>query len=1094
MKKLTLFVLLTLFCGLQMALAQKTITGTVTDSKDGTTLPGVNVVVKGTHSGAITDIRGNYLIKVPATDATLTFSFIGYETKEVVVGGDNKINVALEPSTKQLKEVVVTAMGMTRNQRALGYAVSTVTSKQLTQVGTPNFGSALYGKAAGVRINTAPGGNTSAVSINIRGLNSLSFTNQPLIVVDGIPMRNDDVQTGRLWGGESIEKNGLTDLNPEDIENLTVLKGAAASALYGSESSNGVVVITTKKGSKDRPGLGVDFSVSHTFDNLAFAPKFQNTYGPGYPESFGIVYEPNGYYMYTLADGSTVATPHWRAYTNFGPKFDDSEVMWYDGKMRPYSAKPDNYKDLFQTGHSTAYNVSMANGGDLGNYRVSYTYSDYAPIQYGSNNNKHSFSFNSQLKVSKKLTTDFVVNYYKTYTHNRPKTMNFLSGYSFNRSEDPSLVRELYKKPDGYQYTMLQSEDPENYIVLNTRSRDLMNYYWDMFENSYDEREDRLMANMTLNFDFNEWLKLRARGGTDYTLAFYEQKVAYTRPKTLSANQGQYNVFDYNYRLWYADAVMTGNKKFGDFDLNLDLGATVQSTNNRFRRSWTKDGLDLEGWYSLSNSISSPYNSDYSRQEKLKGGVFSILNIGYKEFAYLEASARQEQASTLPPSQNSFFYPSFGGSFIYSAVTSLPTWWTFGKARASYGISGREPDIYAANNAYNSGSINGVTINSFSGNYGNDQIKPERKSEFELGLENRFFNSRLSADLTFYTNRIYDQILWLDVPSSSGIQKMLSNAAEMKNTGVELALNAIPYKAKDFNWNLRFNVGYNKNEVVSLNEGIERLELGNEGGYNALEVFAIPGRPMGDIYSLHIEQDANGNNMVDASGYYIRSQEYSYRGNMQPKAVGGIGNTFTYKNFALDFLIDFRFGGQMFSFTNYYGLNTGRLEESLEFRDEENGGLPYYIDNQSGERVKLESHSVSAPSNSTGIVYHDGVILEGVDPNGNTNSKIIRAEDYYGNMFDWGTTGLYGNAVYDNSYIKFREASLGYTFTSNIIKKAGFQNLTFSLIGRNLFYIYKTIPNIDPEAAVGTGASRSGIEPAAAQPIRSIGFMVRASF
>jgi signal transduction histidine kinase len=297
--------------------------------------------------------------------------------------------------------------------------------------------------------------------------------------------------------------------------------------------------------------------------------------------------------------------------------------MWYDGKTRPYAAQPNNYKEIFQTGHSTMYNVALANGGDLGNYRISYTYNDYQPIQFGSNNNKHTFSFNSQLKVSKKLTTEFIVNYYKTYTHNRPKTMNFLSGYSFNRAEDPALARELYKKPDGYQYTMIQSEDPDNYLPLNTRSKDLMNYYWDMFENSYDESEDRLMANMTLNFKFNEWLKLRARGGTDYTLAFYEQKVAYTKPKTLNANQGQYNVFDYNYRLWYADAVMTGNKKFGDFDLNLDLGATVQSTNNRFRRNWTKDGLDLEGWYSLSNSISSPYWSEYSRQEKLKGGVFT---------------------------------------------------------------------------------------------------------------------------------------------------------------------------------------------------------------------------------------------------------------------------------------------------------------------------------------------------------------------------------------------------------------------------------------------------------------------------------------
>jgi iron complex outermembrane receptor protein len=763
--------------------------------------------------------------------------------------------------------------------------------------------------------------------------------------------------------------------------------------------------------------------------------------------------------------------------------------MWWDGETRPYSSQPDNYKETFQNGKSAMYNLSFSNAGKLGSFRLSYTMNDNTPIQYGSWNKKHSFSFNSTLKVSKIITTDFVMNYYKSHVHNRPKTMSFMNGFAFNRAENPALAREMYHKPDGYKYTYSTTEDPEYYLPLTTRSVNLMDYYWDMFENNYDEYSDRILANMTVNFQFTDWLKLRARGGTDYTLLVNEQKVAYTKPKTFNANQGQYNVFNNNYRIWYGDAILSANKEFGDFDLGLDLGTTITSTYNTYQSNWTKDGLDLEGWYSLSNSVSYPYWVAYSRQEKLKGGVFGILNVGYKDFAFIEGSVRQEQASTLPPANNTFVYPSIGTSLIYSQMFDLPKWWNFGKFRASYGITGKEPDIYAANNAYNSGSVNSVTINSYSGSYGNDQIKPERKYEFELGVENKMFDNRLGFEITYYNNRIKDNILWLDVPTSSGISRMLSNAAEIKNTGLEIALYGSPVKVNDFEWNSRFNIGFNKNEVVSLANGIERLELSNEGGYNALEIFAYPGRPFGDIYSLHIKKDDNGNDMVDADGYFIRDQEYSYRGNITPKAVGGFGNTFTYKNIYLDFLIDFRFGGQMFSFTNYYGLNTGRVIESMEYRDAENGGMSYYTD---ADGKNIATTATSGPAGEA--VKHDGLILPGVDPSGVENTKIIGAADYYGNTFDWGQTGLYGNAVYDNSYIKFREASLGYNFDKALVNKIGFQNLSVSLIGRNLFYIWKTIPNIDPEASNGTGAARSGIEVTASQPIRSIGFMLRASF
>lgn len=1096
-------VLFLLCAKIVLAQEKSAISGTVQD-KNSSPLVGVSVQEKGTSSGTVTDANGAFKLSI-APNATLIFTYIGYLMQEVPAGGRTTFNIKLAEDTKGLQEVVVTAMGIKRERRKLGYAISTVSGEDIIKSAPTNFASALYGKAAGVRIQSAPGGGTSAVTIKIRGLNSLNLQNdnQPLIVVDGVPIRNDFVNNGDYWSDTRIRGNSLLDINPDNIQDISILKGAAATALYGSSGSNGVVMITTKSGSS-KPGIGVDFNYSFGVENVSVLPDIQTEYGPGYDRatnlaSYGAadgwvsVGDVNG-------DGKTDYRLN-RAYAQFGSKYDGREIYYWDGTFRKYEAHPDNWKDFYQTGYSSIANVAVSNANDKLSYRLSYTRNDYKGIQRGGKQEKNTVNFNTNYKITSKLSTDIVVNYVNEYVHNRPEQINRITA-NYNGfigpAEDMNTFLDKYKTSKGYKWVPsgTSERDPEEALKYDLRPTDALDWFWKQFRNSYDEKSNRVISSLTLNYDIIDGLKLRGRVGNDFTGYSAETK-NYSEYPVAFGQSGAYATATNSYNIIYADVLLSYNKALSaDFDLNASLGYQARKEERRYNNISTKDGLLQENLFTLTASKSALDGNGTKRTYYQQDGLFGILGLSYKDFLFLEGTGRYERISTLAPDKNAYFYPSVSLSFELSKAAHLPKIFDYSKLRASYGIVATPPGLYQANIVYNAYNLSGTAILYPTNSYGNDELKPEMKHEREFGLETRMFNGRFGLDVSYYNNIIKGQIIPLSIPSSTGASTIWQNVGDLKNYGVEAALNGTPITTNNFEWNIRGTIGFNRNELKSLMPGLEQLIHSNIDNGSLLIVSNV-GQTAGDILAWAYQKDDQGRFIIDENGYY--NTDFSKRekvGNIQPNLVGGIGNTLRYKNLSLDFLVDYRWGGQIVSPTNFYAMGAGMFKSTLPYRDAERGGLTYYED-ADGNRTRL-TNGGSAPPGTT--LYHDGLILNGVDATGKDNDKILSAAEYYVNSFQWGnysgnaTMNNYRTAVYDNNYIKLREVALNYTLPVKLANKARLQHLTVGVFGRNLFYFYKSLPNLDPEVAVGTNFVSQGMESGTTAASRTIGANLRLSF
>lgn len=1094
------------FALLGSAYAQQTVTGTVTGD-DGISLPGVSIVQQGTINGTVTDVDGKYSISVPS-DATLLFSFVGMEKKEVSVNGRSVIDVTLTSSAIGINEVVVTALGISKEKKALGYAVSNVGAVELTKTASTNVGSALYGKAAGVRINTAPGGATSAVDIKIRGLNSINFGSQPLIIVDGMPIRNGEANNTGYWGDQRIRGNGLIDINPEDIQDITILKGASASALYGSEAANGVVVITSKSGAgRKNKGLGVDVNMSYSFENVTSLPKYQNEYGPGYDRatnmnSFGS--DEEGWVYEDLDGDGTKETPHpiYRSYAQFGPKFDGRQVIGWDNKMHPYVAQPDNAKNMYEPGYSGIYNVALSQNFDKANFRLSYTLSDYKPNQRNSNSKKNNLDFQGTFKLSEKFKINLSMKWLNEAVHNRPYKINRVTnnfGGFFSRFDDMQWYRDNFQTSKGYRFVTGsgQSATPDENLSYNMRATALLDWFWRTERYDNNETKNRLINNVTATWDIFKGLKLRGRFANDFTSLDIEDKRPSTRPLSFGPS-GLYATNSYSYNISYGDVLFMYDTKISeDFGLLLNAGFQGRNEKNNWSNVRTDGGLSAENWFHYNASVKNlKAGGGYS--ELLKYAFLGTASLSFRDYAYLEVTGRRESSSTLPPGSNTFFYPSVNASFIFSDAISMPSFVDFGKIRASWGIVGNAPPLYAANNAYNQGNINGIVYNTVSGNYGNDKITPEEKHEFEVGLESNLLGNRLGFEVTYYNNTVKDQILWLTVPTTVGASQMLDNVGELSNYGLEVMLRGVPVQTSNFTWDLSATFAFNRNKVVSLMEGVDQLVHANIDA-NAAKIVSEPGEPMGDILAYLPLEDENGNMVVnDVDGLYeIDFSEMKKVGNITPFVVGGLMSNMEYKGVFLDVGIDYNFGGSMVNAANHYMMGAGMFEESLEYRDAEHGGLSYYVDANSGTKIKYDG--TTGPGGET--VFHDGIILPGVKSDGSENDVIVDAANYYLNTYTWGANPAWGipysrydKAVLKNDYIKLREITFGYTLPQNIAEAVKFSKIRVAIIGRNLFYIYKTMKNWDPETNIGTNWKNAAVFSGSTAATRSIGFSVRASF
>lgn len=1087
------------------AFAQITVTGTVTD--DVGTLPNVSITVVGKATGTMTGTNGKYSISANKGE-TLKFSAVGFKTRQITVGGETTVNVKMTEDNAQLNEVVVTAFGIKREAKALGYSSSTVSAKELTEAGNTNFASALYGKAAGVKINTSPGGASSAVNVQIRGINSINYNSQPLYVVDGVIIRNNGqngaggANNGGFYDDQRIRGNGVLDVNPEDIESLTVLKGASATALYGSDATSGVIVITTKKGKKGK-GLGIDFNYYGTIENAAFLPDYQNVYGQGYDRAtnLSVGAQEDG----TFADAASPAgfRPNFRAYNNFGPKMDGQQVRWWDGSIRPYSPQPNNYKDIFRTGFSSLANVSISNQSDKVDYRLSASRLDYNGIQRESNQKKNTFALNSTIKLAPTVSIDVVANYINTITHNRPYLTNRLAasydGF-FGREEDTKLILDKYQTSEGFKWVPFNqtARNPAEAFVFNVRPN-LYDYFWSTQKNTYDENENRLYTSATLNWDVLKKLKFRGRIGNDYTGKNIEDRQYNEYPVAFNTgtSTGAYAVSKGIYSIVYADALLTYSDKLAkDFDFSASGGITTRRERYNDQSSGTTNGLVLENFFSLSNSTGI-LSTTSSRQELTKYGYFGILNFNYKNFLFLEGTARQEASSTLPSENNTYFYPSVNGGFVFSDAfkSSMPSFLSFGKLRASYGVVGNPAPAYQSNILYTLQSLqtpNGsVPQSTLASAYGNSTLKPEKKYEKEFGIETRMFNNRFGFDFTFYDNRIKNIILALPVAPSVGAASQIVNIGEIGNRGYELALNGSPLTGA-FKWDVRANVALNTTKAYTLGNGINEINVYSAES-NAIKVVVAPGEKLGTIYVNPLQTDGKGNNVIGSDGFHvIDNTRYVKAGNVQPGVTGGVANTFSYKSWSLNVMVDYRFGGQLVSSPQKYALGAGMYKSTLKYRDTEHGGLTYYV-NTAGTYVQIPVTQTAGPNGEK--VYHDGLILPGVYANGQPNTTIIDAANFYENEYAASpTSNNQEGAIYNNSFIKLREVTLGYKLPASVSKTLGMSSMRVSLIGRNLMYFWKTLKNLDPETVVGNQWYRQGVDEGSLPATRSYGFSINASF
>lgn len=1054
---------------------QRTITGTVMNDQ-GASLTGVSYLLKGTTVGGITDDEGHF--KVSVTNKTvMVFSAVGYKEQEVPVGSHTTLNVVLQKVESQLDEVVVTALGIKREKRSLGYATSTVKSEDLMKAGaTPNPFLAVYGKAAGVGINIGSGGPGGGINIRIRGAAGLeSNTNtRPLFVVDGVPIY-DEKTSMESRGYDPINSfdygSGINDINSEDIESIEILKGAKATVLYGSRALNGVVLITTKSGNKTR-GLGIQLSQQFTFDKPFSYINFQNEYGTG----------PSPYLLST--DSVTLKGQLVRKMSNsrysFGPKFDGAPVMFYDSTMTTYRAYPNNFIDFFRTAPSTRTNIAVSGGGDLGSIRASYSHNNLEDILPGFNSKENKFSFNGNFKVSPFAQFEFINNLYSINTVNRRPNLFRMVSDGLNRDADYNWIKGFYHDADGYRKNLGE-------LGLPAWANNLAEIMWEQNDNMDQDKKMHLISSIKSTLNFTKKISLITQAALDYVNLDYitENKITRLAPARIG---GKYSWRKRNITTQSYQSLLKYDTQFGkDLDFFIFGGAAYQKTDENNMYVSTGDmGLLYPNWYSINNE-NIQYWPTAGAKDKIRGlnrgsdVLYSVLGSGtlsYKNTYYLEFQARNDWTSTLQAPNNSYFYPGVSLTWNFSNEYKLPKM-QYGKLRFAWADVGGGPttatgDRYFANDIFSVSQLpypNSPTVVGLPSppSLFLEQIKPFRKREFEVGFDTRWFErSRLEVDFSFYTNNVYNDIVALDITPATGYRYAKINTGNTKHWGYELFVKGSPVATDKYRWELTFTGANQFSKVVKLYPGLTSKNVaGLSGGF---QVWAEEGVPIGQIRAYDYKKDPSGNRIVKDGLFVLADKVTNIGENVNPKLFGGFMSDFYFKGFNFHIGLDYKFGGTIFSNSNNYLIGMGITKESLPYRDESKGGLAYYIDKTTGKTVKWE-HNQPAPAQAKdGRVYHDGLILDGVvDNNGQftKNEVVISSITYYQSYINDMGTKFPMDRLFRNDYIKMRELALEYTLPKTLSNKLHLQKVSINAAARNLFYLYKTLPNLDAESALG---------------------------
>ncbi len=1064
--KLSGFLTLFLVLIVQFTFAQeKTITGTVTDESG--PLPGVSIIIKGTTTGTETDFDGNYSIKANAGDM-LVFSFVGMTTQEKTVGAANTIEVVMQ-ADNVLDEVVVTALGVSRAKKSLGYSTQVVSGDAVSENKATNITNALAGKVAGVQVKSSSGNIGGSTKVLLRGVSSISGSNTPLYVIDGTPVssRNFNTSDQQVGAGGKDFGNLSVDINPNDIESINVLKGGAATALYGSRGGNGVIMITTKKGKKGE-NFSIELNSGVTFDKVYILPDYQNEYAGGYSQTLGTFnYDPNIHpASYAAFDGQNIL--EYGADESWGPRINGQLVRHWDswlvddpafGELRPLKANPNNVRNFFETGITSTSNLALTGSSDKSMYRLSIGNNSQSGMMPNSSLQVNSVAFSGSYDFGK-LKASASINYIRTHVKGRPTTgydfsqgKNVVTSFNqwFQRQLDINILRDKYKSSTG---------QPQSWNILspiNPKPAYWDNPYWILNESYEEDWRDRVYGNVNLTYKFNDHLSLSGIARSDFYNFRIEDRVA-----TYSLVSDEYNEQvrigkEDNFELF-----LSFDKSFNDnIDIAVNLQANKRINTYNNNSGTTQGGLNVPNWFNLRASSDRPLITDY-HSKKVVNSLSAFGTIGLYDLFYIDWSARNEWSSSLPKDNNSYFYPSVSGSFIFSELIDSHII-SFGKLRAGWAKIRQDTDPYQLYNIYSAQNpIGSYPSFSVPNTLNNEDLKPELSEEYEVGLELKMFSNRLGLDLTYYDKVNTDLILPLDVSGTTGVTSAWINAGKMTNKGWEVALTASPVRTENFSWNIGLNWSTNENMVVELAPGIDNYLIDSWGP----SVNARKGEPYGSIVTDGFVYDKDGNRevFVDDDGNYLYSRESTkIVGNVTPDYVAGLNNQLRYKNLSLGFLIDMQKGGSIYSVSNRYGDYSGLNARTVGLNDK-------------GNPIR------------DAIANGGGVRVDGVDSSGKPVTGYSDAVTYFKHL-----RTRRENYVYDASYIKLREVTLSYNLPKKLIANTMLDDVRLSLVGRNLWLISSNAPNIDPEATLGSGNTQ-GFENGQIPSTRSIGFNINLKF
>ena len=1073
---------------------QTEIKGTVFESKTNEPLAGVNVSVKGTAQGTATDQNGAFQLTVKPTDVVV-FKYLGFQEKELTVGNKTSFDVFLEPSEIMLQETVVTALNIRRDNRAIGYSISTIKNDDLIKAGTTaNPLASLYGKASGVGIQATVSGPMGGMKINIRGAQGLesSSNTRPLFVVDGVPMYDRESSMASR-GYDPLNSfdygSAINDINMEDIESMEILKGAKAAVLYGSAGANGVVLITTKRGSETR-GMGVQISYGNEWELPYSLINFQNEYGSGTNE-----------YSMSFEDEERTIRRVVSSRASFGPKFDGSPIKFFDGTINPYQPYKNNYMDVFNRGGASNVTAAISGGNEKGNMRLALTNFKYDGITPNQEQIKNSLSFNGQIKVSSLARFEFIQNLYSTKSTNRPGNLNHPVAWgTFNRDYNIKAAMQAYKDEDGYMLTrqQLTSLDgagwgwPQAFIYEFPYA--FFDWMWNVNENRNTDERLHSLTSAKAVFQFLPYLSVTVNGGLNYTDTDYirKNKVKRLNKETGKFEGGQFSFSRERTQIQNYEAFLNFDKTFVNGKLNVTsfVGPSYRKIDYTSIGVGTVGNFKFPDFWSLTNHDSWPASydsrvSNFSQEAEALYSVFGQGTVSWGMEYILEFTARNDWSSTLPKQNRSYFFP--GAAFIWNFTETFNVpGIDYGKFRLSVADVGRPANRYYALASYSLNTLPppNTNINDITGpgDLFSGDLKPERKREYEGGFDLRMLKNRLEFNFSYYNASWYNQIMGVPLSAPTGAQNIRINAGEINNQGLEFFVKGTPVSTNFFQWDLSFTAAKQWDKIIRLYPGITQKNNNMGNLYQRKE----EGKRMNTLWIQDYLKDEKGNRIVNDNGLYQLSSKPEDEiciGSTNTDVYGGLISNFYFKGkwgmLNLMAGLDYKFGGKVLSYSNFYLQGNGLTKETLPYRDEMNGGLRW--------TEKL--------SDGTTRERHDGLILPGVKENGEENDIMISAYDYYSSFIHDMGTGWQPDMIKENSYIKFRETALHYTFPKKFSSKLQIQKLSVGITARNLFYLYKTIKNIDSESMLGNGSGNdSWVENTNYPSSRSFGFKLNLSF